>query len=123
MLFSIRPNSARPDWPTEPDPKLLEQLASSTKSTKEVRAEALAKTQRRVLEEARKSAPCNSTNLDWIDMVCTLRATTPLPAILWIDTLPPKKEGTYLATPSFRDGVERYGMHYRYATITLQEST
>ena len=126
MLFPIRPNSARAEWPTEPDPKILEQMKqvrhNPPKSGKEVRALALAKTQRLVLDEAREKAQCHSDNLDWIDMVATLRATTPLPAILWVDSLPPKKEGTYLATPSFRAGPESYGTHYRYVTLDLQEA-
>lgn len=80
MTFIIRPNNENPDWPIKPDPVDLEQAMEAArkaqdpvKAMKEAPAKALARTQARVAKGRRMGA--HTDNLDWLDMVRTLRTT------------------------------------------------
>jgi hypothetical protein len=126
MSHTIRPNSQHPDWPTVPDPKLLEAAlvaAKDGKERKQAPAKALEAT--RALAAAAVRVGCSSDNLDWLALVAELRRTIDG---CWIDTSCPTipTEGIEVET-TIREGEvwtlpSGFTHQYRYVTITTLET-
>lgn len=134
-MFLIRPNAQNPDWPVEPAPEDLsaaiqaaEKAPDPAKALRDAPARALEKTRQRVAAQHRVGAGGTTDNLDWLDMVRSLRQdlrehhADGRRTLCWIDGLCPSLTSPLtLMVQSKHTEWGADGVRYRVVTFQVQD--